>query len=321
MIKRPLVSIVCLTFNHEEYLEQCLESFFLQEVEFQIEILIHDDASTDGTVDIIDRYKEKYPNVIKPILQTENQFSQGKGFVGLGLCFDLAVGKYIAYCEGDDYWIDSLKLKKQVEFLEANKKFHVCTHDTEIRDSIGSKKNGVLFSKLLYNIFLKEPKQVYTLQDTFTGNIFHISSIMFRNEEVNFPIWVNRFSACDMVLFMLLAKRGDIYYMKDIMSVYRSNLNSVTRTRKEYSSQILFFRMSLNIVRLMNRHFDREYQNAMYQIISRYYVELALVYLRKGNRSVKKAAEMGRLARKYDVRVYYKYSLIGIFNIIKHRLT
>ncbi|MCP9612683.1 glycosyltransferase [Coprobacter tertius] len=114
----PLVSIRCLAFNHEKYIRQCLDGFVMQRTTFPVEIIVHDDASTDGTAAIIREYAERYPNII-PLLETENQYSKKDG--SLGRIMNAAVhGKYVALCEGDDYWTDPLKLQKQVDFLESH---------------------------------------------------------------------------------------------------------------------------------------------------------------------------------------------------------
>lgn len=116
----PLVSICSITYNHEPYIRQCLDGFLMQKTNFKYEIIIHDDASTDGTAEVIKEYAEKYPNLIIPIFQTENQYSKGlRGFYARFI-YPIAKGKYIAICEGDDYWTDPYKLQKQVDFLEAN---------------------------------------------------------------------------------------------------------------------------------------------------------------------------------------------------------
>ena len=115
----PLVSITCITFNHAPYIKACLDGFLMQKTNFDYEIIIHDDASTDGTNNIIKEYEKKYPNIIYPIYQKENQYSKG---IRPSWEFNLPRlrGKYIAACEGDDYWTDPYKLQKQVDFLERN---------------------------------------------------------------------------------------------------------------------------------------------------------------------------------------------------------
>ena len=122
----PLVSICCITYNHEPYIVQTLDGFLMQKTSLPFEILIHDDASTDRTADIIREYEKKFPNLIKPIYQKENQYSKGFTSVSETWNFPRAQGKYIALCEGDDYWIDENKLQMQVDFLENNPEYGMC---------------------------------------------------------------------------------------------------------------------------------------------------------------------------------------------------
>src|SRR5690606_7564710 len=123
MASTPLVSISCITYNHAPYIRQCLDGLVMQQCNFTFEVLIHDDASTDDTQEIIKEYQKKYPEIIKPIFQDENQYSIGIRGIMPRFNYPRAQGKYIALCEGDDYWTDPLKLQKQVDFLEANPEY------------------------------------------------------------------------------------------------------------------------------------------------------------------------------------------------------
>lgn len=129
----PFVSISCITYNHESYIRQAIEGFLMQKTNFPVEILIHDDASTDNTANIIREYEKKYPDTIKPIYQTENQYSRKDGTIGR-LQRGRAKGKYYAMCEGDDYWTDPNKLQKQVDFLENHPEYIFCCHRFKILD-------------------------------------------------------------------------------------------------------------------------------------------------------------------------------------------
>ena len=129
MSDTPLVSICCLTFNHEAFVRQCLDGFLMQQTSFGVEILIHDDASTDNTQNIIREYESKYPDRIFPLYETENKYSNGyKGRMDITFNYARARGKYVASCEGDDYWTDPLKLQKQVDFMESHPEYSVCFH-------------------------------------------------------------------------------------------------------------------------------------------------------------------------------------------------
>ena len=124
-IDTPLVSVKCMTYNQEKYIGQCIDGFLMQKTSFPFEILIHDDCSTDNTTDIVLAYAKKFPKIIKPILEDENQYSKHDGSHHKKI--DAAIkGKYIALCEGDDYWIDENKLQMQVDFLEGNPDYGMC---------------------------------------------------------------------------------------------------------------------------------------------------------------------------------------------------
>ncbi len=127
---KPKVSICCMTFNHENFIRETLDGFVMQKTDFPFEVIIHDDVSTDKTAEIIREYEEEYPDIIKPIYQTEKRF--GKKPILEDLMFPLVRGKYVATCEGDDYWTSPLKLQKQVDFLDANPDFSVCFHPVTV---------------------------------------------------------------------------------------------------------------------------------------------------------------------------------------------
>lgn len=130
-MQKPLVAIKCLVFNHEPFLRDCLEGFVMQQTNFPFVAIVHDDASTDGSAAIIREYEERYPDIIKPIYETENQYSKHDGSLGriMNAAIDATGAKYVAMCEGDDYWIDPLKLQKQVDFMEANPEYGLCYTD------------------------------------------------------------------------------------------------------------------------------------------------------------------------------------------------
>lgn len=127
-----MASISCLTFNHGAYIRQALDSFLMQKTNFEYEILVHDDASTDGTGEILREYGEKYPDKVKPLIQRSNQYSQGIDNISGAFNFPRVRGKYIFMCDGDDYWISPDKMQKQVDYLEAHPDCTLCIHSAEI---------------------------------------------------------------------------------------------------------------------------------------------------------------------------------------------
>lgn len=140
----PLVSISCITYNQANYIREAIEGFLMQKTTFPFEIIIHDDASTDGTDQIIREYELKYPNLIFPVYQKENQWSKGIKRILITFVFPICKGKYIAFCEGDDYWTDPFKLQKQVDFLESNTDYGLVHTD--------------------YNILIKDEKGINEIQ-------------------------------------------------------------------------------------------------------------------------------------------------------------
>ena len=213
-----LVSICCITYNHEDYIRQCLDGFLIQETSFQFEILIHDDASTDKTSEIIREYELKYPEIIKPIYQTVNQYSKGVRPINK-FNFERARGKYIALCEGDDYWTDPLKLQKQVDFLEENEDCSLCFHASKsIRNNDPNdyiiKRPQVMPNNFKFdiNVAIKE-----------SGGFMATNSMLFHTRYIRqvMPEWVKIAPVGDAPLMLLLAINGKMGYIDDIMSAYR----------------------------------------------------------------------------------------------------
>lgn len=158
-MEKPLVAIRCITYNHEPYIREALEGFVMQKTNFPFVAIVHDDASTDGTAAIIREYAEKYPDIIKPIYETENQYSKKDGSLSRIMnraCAETGA-KYIALCEGDDYWIDPLKLQKQVDFLESYPDYGMCYTNFNIKNEIKKIYTKDLFDNRK-DIFQKEFK-------------------------------------------------------------------------------------------------------------------------------------------------------------------
>lgn len=168
----PLLSIVCPAYNQEAFIAQTLDGFLAQETNFPFEILINDDASTDGTPHIIAQYIERYPGIIRPFYHDANQYQQGKPCVPT--LFKEARGRYIAYCEADDYWTDPRKLQIQVDFLESHPDYSMTYHDAISFDSDGER--GIQLQGELRRdasaIELQKARLISTLTVCFR-NVFH----------------------------------------------------------------------------------------------------------------------------------------------------
>ena len=233
--EQPLVAIHCMVYNHEPFLRDCLEGFVMQQTNFPFVAIVHDDASTDGSAAIIREYEEKYPNIIKPIYETENQYSKRDGSVTriMNAAIDATGAKYVAMCEGDDYWTDPLKLQKQVDFLEANPEYSMCFHGANIRlQGVDRGKCGARCE----NIQDKE----YSSTELFAEWIVPTASIMYDIKRVSkftikHPNWATR---GDIILVLKCSHVGKVWGMSDKMSVYRMQPNSVSHNPKYRNSEV-----------------------------------------------------------------------------------
>lgn len=208
-----MVTIRCLTYNHEPYIRQCLEGFVIQKTSFRFEAIVHDDASTDGTATIIREYAERYPDIIKPIYETENQYSKHDG--SIRRIMDAHThGKYVAICEGDDYWTDPFKLQKQVDFLESHPDYVMCSHrfDQYYEDEQRlEKERDETFQGADYD--LKNLIGGRWLTQTLT--------VIYRRSALDLQHYESYGMSMDIILFYALLKEGKGYCFPDVMGVYR----------------------------------------------------------------------------------------------------
>lgn len=219
------VSICCLTYNHSDFIRSCLDGFLNQKTNFRFEVLIHDDASTDDTQQVIKHYAIDYPEIIKPILQRENQYSKYGGGINVKYNFPRAKGKYIAMCEGDDYWLDPYKLQKQVDFMEQNPDYMF---------SMG--RVNFLYQSSMTILPKKEfidpaKHEFFTLGDYLKQPFSQTSTFLFRNRQLEMPDWIPKVSAGDQSLVIIMTgDEGKIKFHDDYFSVYRVNENSVMKS-------------------------------------------------------------------------------------------
>lgn len=210
-----MVSICCITYNQQSYIRDALEGFLSQKTDFSWELLIHDDASSDGTAQIIREYADRYPDRIFPILQKENQYSQGLTNISGTFNFPRARGRYIAMCEGDDYWTDPDKLAKQVAFMEAHPDCSLCFHSARVE------VQGRAFTERQMRPYRGDrrvsPEEII---DKTSG--YPTASLLFRREMVEqLPDFYVQAPIADIPLQLLAAVRGWACYMDEPMCVYR----------------------------------------------------------------------------------------------------
>lgn len=245
-----MVSICCIAYNAEKYISQTIESFLMQECDFKYEILIHDDASTDNTATIIKEYEKKYPSIIHGIYQTENQYSKGVR-INMVFLYPKAKGKYIALCEGDDFWIDSKKLQMQVDSLENNPCCHMCVHKVK-----GIYDDLTPVGKYYPNFSIKTgviPARKFVDYNCTNDYIFQTSSyFMLAKDIMDYSINTPKFSMVsatgDLAYMLYFATRGDVYYLNDEMSCYRQGSTSSKCRIEKYT----------NTEQKIQKHFNKQ---------------------------------------------------------------
>jgi glycosyltransferase involved in cell wall biosynthesis len=217
----PIISVCCITYNHVSYIRQCLDGILMQRTTYPFEIIINDDCSTDGTTEIIKEYVSKYPDIIVPIFHGENQYQKGVRGIYAKFVFPKARGKYIALCEGDDYWIDPLKLQKQVDFLEKNPEYGMC-YTKSIAYFQESKRFGKSFGGELPNTF---SAFLYENRVPTQSVVYKRTLYTEYKEEIGYhPEW----QMGDYPIYLWFTVKSKVYFLPEVTSVYRCLKNSAS---------------------------------------------------------------------------------------------
>jgi glycosyltransferase involved in cell wall biosynthesis len=263
----PLVSICCVTYNHENYIHDAIKGFLIQKTNFPFEIIIHDDASTDSTASIIREYEKQYPELIVCIYQTENQYSKGIRMFSIPISH--SKGKYMALCEGDDYWTDPYKLQKQVELLEKNPHCIMCVAKTEVR------KNNELIM-----IFGEGHKDEYNIYDILNGSYFHTSTYLIKNKNIEQCLSTNtHIPRGDTSLRYLLSDLGPFILLNEVVSVYRITGNGVW-TSLNNTDQI---KLHINLHKSFHKYFKPKYRLDFAKLLISDYFQLFVGSIKKFN--------------------------------------
>lgn len=226
----PVVSIICTTYNQENYIEDAITGFLIQKTNFPFEIIIHDDASTDKTVKIITDYKKRYPKLITTILQKENQYSKAPNSVFL-ISSKHAKGKYFALCEGDDFWIDNKKLQTQKDAIESNSKYSIITHNAYKLYSDGL---SISFSEKIGR-YEFHPSDILKKNRQFAPT----ASYFFKAQIINhLPNWFNQAPIGDLFIELYSSIIGCGFSLPEKYCIYRVNSENSWSSRTSASSEI-----------------------------------------------------------------------------------
>jgi glycosyltransferase involved in cell wall biosynthesis len=256
----PVLSVCFITYNHEKYIREALDSVLMQHVNFSMEIVIGNDCSTDGTTLIVQEYLEKYPDRIR-LNSIESNIGMTANWLST---IQACKGKYIAMLEGDDYWTDAHKLQKQVDFLEKNPHYSFVAHDLGVIE-----EEGVLAQDSLLHF---EENCELTITDCLTKQIFlQTATLVFRKCMLNpFPNWADkRVKSIDLLLYLMLSSQAPFYYLAEKMSVYRlhqagiSHVNWVTK-QNQFELDMIFIYENFN--QFSSFQFKKEIEDKIEQL-------------------------------------------------------
>lgn len=316
MKQNMMVSITCITYNHEKYIKDAIEGFLMQKVDFPIEIIIHDDASTDRTADIIREYEKKYPDIIKPIYQKENQFSkEGARRIYRDFVWNKVKGKYIAICEGDDFWTDVYKLQRQVDYMEQNPDCSLCVHSAYIyKDGKKSRIHQSAFDN-----------KIFTVEEIIQGGnggggLFPTSSMLYPAVLMdNLPDFLKIAPTGDYPLTIFLSLRGKVYYIDKPMSVYRVGVvNSWSSKRREWSieKQVDYSNKVINLLMEINQYTKYKYDTVIKKVIHQKQFTILLKQKKYREAKLKYPENYLNLDTKNKAKILIKQYFPGIANFL-----
>ena len=262
--QKPLVSVYCLTYNHAKYIRDCLDGFIMQQTDFPFEVIVHDDASTDGTPDIIREYQEKYPDIIKPIYQTVNQYQQHTPILRQYI-FPMVRGKYIAICEGDDYWTDPFKLREQVKLMEQHPECHFAVCGVQ-EVMLNKKALNAVHPSVEIKSSIIEPKAFIQLASTYS---FQTSSYLMRYDDWkvyldNPPEFKKVSDIGDLPMLLYYGSLGKTAYVNKVMSCYRRGAPTSYSTEKNnwpIEKRVAHFEKQMKVWKYFDAFSNRQFHD------------------------------------------------------------
>jgi glycosyltransferase involved in cell wall biosynthesis len=271
MKNTPKVSVCVPTFNHEKFIAQTIEGALMQKTDFEFEIVIGDDGSTDNSPKIIAEYAQKYPDIIRAFLHKENLGpKEPREFAGRNnvlMLLKACKGDYVALCEGDDYFTDPLKLQKQADFMDANPDFAICHHQMEViyEDNSPShffNPDNQKIDSIIEDIL--EDRWFIATASTFYRNIFR---------ERDFVEWHSRAAAGDWALVIQLAATGKIHYIPEPMGVYRKHRGGLSNVHA--NTNLGFLKNRRQMFEDVNKWLNFRYDATIQQTLSSYDRQIA----------------------------------------------
>lgn len=275
---KPLVSVFLISYNEEQYIRQALDSILAQNINFDFEILCHDDASTDNTANIILEYAERYPNIVIPILQKENQTQKSENIV-LKFIYPKAKGKYVAYCDGDDYWTDKNKLQKQVDFLERNPEYTLCLHNFEFLYENSGKIKSADCGKLDSDFRTEKFIQWDSSKIPQIGTSMFPKDLAYNRPKLFHKVGGGKESMrpiSDMPLYIYLSIVGKVKYFPKPMSIWRRRAKGTWETElKDVSKMTTYNKQHIEFLKQLDVYTEYKYKESIQKKINNINVEIA----------------------------------------------
>ena len=248
------VSVICLAYNHEKYIESAIKGFLMQKTNFKFEVIIQDDASTDNTAKIVEKYAKEYPDLITAVLQKTNQYQKGVK-LSKSVAKAYAQGEFIAFCEGDDYWTDENKLQMQYDIMKSNSEISLCCHAFSCLDVSYMKMTDKVFD------FDKNPIDTEYILKNGCGKVQTATYFIRKEIFLDFPKWREAFPVGDFPSLLMASLRGKIHYIPKVMSVYRfgtaSSWSKNIMANKEKS--IASSNQTISALKLFDEYTDYKY--------------------------------------------------------------
>ena len=261
----PLLSVRVITYNHAAFLRECLSSILMQETTFPFEVVIGEDCSTDATRLICQEFQANYPDKVRLLLHAHNVGAQANARLTREAC----TGKYIAFCEGDDYWLDPLKLQKQTDFLEANPAYALCFHNCWMTFEQRPQQEPQLFREYT--------REDYEIPDLLGKWLIPTASVVFRNHLITtYPDWLRDAVVGDTPFFILIGSFGQIKLLPGIMAVYRRHEGGATNLLHGYR----YWERMIDLYRAIDQHFNYQYGREIYPILKWFHYQLTQFAIR-----------------------------------------
>jgi glycosyltransferase involved in cell wall biosynthesis len=279
---KPKVSVICVTYKHEMFIRDAIDSFIMQKTDFPIEILIGDDASPDNTAEIVSEYADRFPEKIIPVLHKKNLGA----LENLNSLISIAKGEYFTLCDGDDYWIDSKKLQKQADFLDQNPDFSLCFHPVKQVFVDNSQPTCIIDPFSFFDYSVAE-RNYFTIRELLAINFIASLSVMYRWQiGKGLPKWMLQHKIGDLPIHLLHASTGKIGIINEVMGVYRKHDQGFWWDHNSLEHKKTYLEDYYHLMSDVNTHLEFKFNDFFQPILSGILTELIKMRKEETNKNV-----------------------------------